>query len=205
MARLITTSGYDRALIGGFVASEETRRRKEKDRETFRETLSRYRGREYIERFDDRSRALDIDKLARRATAINRMSRSAFRDDMIMDLLDIADAQHASRTMQNYLLSDRRIGYLARNQRIEAWQRDMDEFDYPDPSYNPHYRQMMDGFMVDSEHDSKDMQVTEFLCMEDEDRISYTEQRSIHYSRERIMEMLQAKGEDPTSKMNNLL
>ena len=41
MARLIQSTGYDQALIGGFVASEETRRRKDRDREIFREKLSR--------------------------------------------------------------------------------------------------------------------------------------------------------------------
>ena len=57
MARLIQSSGYDQALIGGFVASEETRRRKDRDREVFRDKLSRHRGPKYLERSDDRSRS----------------------------------------------------------------------------------------------------------------------------------------------------
>lgn len=206
MARLITSNGYDQALIGGFVASEETRRRKDRDREVFRDTLSRYRGREYIERFDDRSRSLDLDLLSRRAVALNRKSKSAFRDDMIMELYEVGHFQHASTRMQDYLLADTRIGYLARNQRIEAWQRPLDELiqDIQD-RHNPHYRSMNDGMLRVSEDDSKDMFVEDFLCDDDHEHLDYHEKRAIHYSRERILAILNEGVEDPTSKLNNLL
>lgn len=206
MARLITSTGYDQALIGGFVASEETRRRKERDRETFREKLSRYRGREYIERFDDRSRSLDLDLLSRRAMALNRKSTSAFRDDMIMEMYDVGDFQHASRRMQNYLLADKRINYLARNQRIEAWQRPLEEIIAEiDERHNPYYRSMNDGMLRVSEKDSRDMVVEDFLCNDDHENLDYYEKRAIHYSRERIMAIFNEGQEDPTSILNNLL
>lgn len=206
MARLVQSSGYDQALIGGFVASEETRRRKERDREVFREKLSRYRGREYIDRFDDRSRSLDLDLLARRAMAVNRMSRSAFRDDMIMELIEVGDFQHASRVMQDYLLSDRRIGYLARNQRIEAWRRPLEDIvDEMDSRFNPMYRSMTDGMMQVSEEDSRDMVVENFLCDDDHEQLNYHEQSAIAYSRERILAIFNEGLEDPTSRLNNLL
>lgn len=206
MARLIRSSGYDQALIGGFVASEETRRRKERDREIFRDKLSRYRGREYIERFDNRSRSLDLDVLSRRAMALNRKSQSAFRDDMIMEMYDVGDFQHASRRMQDYLLRDRRIAYMARHQRIEAWQRPLEDLiDEIEMRYDPDYCAMNHGMMRVSEEDSRDMTVTNFLCDDGFEKLDYHEKRAIHYSRERFLAILNEGNEDPSSKMNNLL
>lgn len=206
MARLIQSTGYDQALIGGFVASEETRRRKDRDREIFREKLSRYRGREYMDRFDDRSRSLDLDLLSRRAMAINRMSRSAFRDDMIMDLLEVGDFQHASKRMQDYLLADRRISYLARHQRIETWQRPLEDIvDDICARHNPHYRAMTNGMMQVSVEDSRDMVVTNYLCDDDHEKLDYHEKTAIMMARDRILEIFNEGLEDPTSTMNNLL
>lgn len=206
MARLIQSTGYDQALIGGFVASEQTRRRKERDREVFREKLSRYRGREYMDRFDDRSRSLDLDLLSRRAMAVNRMSRSAFRDDMIMDLLEVGDFQHASKRMQDYLLADRRISYLARHQRIEAWQRPLEDIvDDIYARHNPHYRAMTNGMMQVSVEDSRDMVVTNYLCDDDHEKLDYHEKTAIMMARDRILEIFNEGLEDPTSTMNNLL
>lgn len=206
MARFMTATGYDRALIGGFIASEETRRRKDRDREIFHETLSRYRGREYLDRFDDRRRSLDIDTLTRRAAAINRHSSSAFRDDMIMELLDIADFQHAPVTMQQYLLTDRRIRYMARNQRIEAWGYNPSELEPDDElRHNRYYRAMNDGMLRVSEENEKDMFVEDFLCSDPDEELNYYDKRAIHYSVERARRILEEGLEDPTSKMNNLL
>ena len=206
MARLIQSTGYDQALIGGFVASEETRRRKDRDREIFREKLSRYRGREYMDRFDDRSRSLDLDLLSRRAMAINRMSRSAFRDDMIMDLYEIGDFQHASKRMQDYLLADRRISYLARHQRIEAWQRPLEGIvDDICARHNPNYRAMTHGMMQVSAEDKRDMVVTNYLCNDDHEKLDYHEKTAIMMARDRILEIFNEGLEDPTSTMNNLL
>lgn len=206
MARLIQSTGYDQALIGGFVASEQTRRRKERDREVFREKLSRYRGHEYMDRFDDRSRSLDLDLLSRRAMAINRMSRSAFRDDMIMDLYEIGDFQHASKRMQDYLLADRRISYLARHQRIEAWQRPLEDIvDDICARHNPHYRAMTHGMMQVSAEDKRDMVVTNYLCNDDHEKLDYHEKTAIMMARDRILEIFNEGLEDPTSTMNNLL
>ena len=206
MARLIQSTGYDQALIGGFVASEETRRRKDRDREIFREKLSRYRGREYMDRFDDRSRSLDLDLLSRRAMAINRMSRSAFRDDMIMDLYEIGDFQHASKRMQDYLLADRRISYLARHQRIEAWQRPLEVIvDDICARHNPNYRAMTHGMMQVSAEDKRDMVVTNYLCNDDHEKLDYHEKTAIMMARDRILEIFNEGLEDPTSTMNNLL
>ena len=211
MARLVMSSGYDRALIGGFVASEETQRRKERDRQDFRESVARHRGTDYLSRFDDRSRALDIETLARRALAINRHSTSAFRDDMIMDQYEIDELQHTPTYMQDFLLSDRIINYLARNQRIEAWGRDRDDYAREDEEtarHNRFYRAMNHGYMRVSDENSSDMYVENFLGLEDDNevpKISYDEQRSLHLSKERILAIFNEGQEDPTSKSNNLL
>mgnify|MGYP003606451761 FL=1 len=206
MARLIQSSGYDQALIGGFVASEETRRRKDRDREVFREKLSRHRGHEYLERFDDRKRSLDLDLLSRRAMAINRKSRSAFRDDMIMELHETGDFQHSSRRMQDYLLADRRISYLARHQRIEGWQRPLEDIIEDIHSrHNPYYRAVHDGMMQASIDDDRDMVVTNYLCNDDHEKLDYHEKTAIMRARDRILELFNEGEEDPTSIMNNLL
>lgn len=211
MARLVSGSGYDRALIGGFVASESTRRRKERDRMDFRELVGRQRGADYLERFDDRSRALDIDTLARRALAVNRHSRSSFRDDMIMEMFDTEDLQHTPRIMQDYLLADRRINYLARNQRMEAWGRDREDYareNEADARHNHYYRAMNNGMMQVSDEDDSNMVIENFLGMEDDDevpRLSFDEQRALHLSRDRILDIFNEGVEDPTSPSNNLL
>lgn len=211
MARLVKSNGYDRALIGGFVASEETRRRKERDRQDFRDVVSRHRGADYLERFDNRSRALDVDTLARRAIAIGRHSRSAFREDMIMDQFEIGELQHTPRYMQDFLLSDKAINYLARNLRIDGWGRNRDDYAREDEEHarhNPYYRSMNHGYGRVSEDNSDDMIFENFLGHEDDKevpRITYDEQRSLHMSRERILEILGEGMEDPTSKANNLL
>lgn len=211
MARLISGSGYDRALIGGFVASESTRQRKERDRQDFRDSISRQRGSDYLDRYDDRSRALDVETLARRALAINRHSRSSFRDDMIMDMYDIGELQHTPLVMQDYLLADRTINYLARNQRIEALGRSRDDYardSEDDARHNHHYRAMNNGMMRTSENDDADMYTENFLGIEDDrdtPKLSYDEQRSLYLSRDRILAIFNEGNEDPTSPSNNLL
>lgn len=210
MARLVNSSDYDRALIGGFVTADNVRRRQEQNLTDFRETVVRSRGSEYLERFTDRTRALDIDTLLERSVAINRHSRSAFRDEMIMDLDDIGDIQHASTLTQRYLLSDRQINYKARNQRIEAWGTQASEYAYSsddDRHFDPYYRSMNNGMMQVSDN-GKDMFVENYLRHSDDDtvvRLSYTEQRSLYRSRDIMLSILSEDGEDPSSKFNNLL
>lgn len=208
MARLVQSSGYDRALMGGFVSSSYMRQRKEQDIADFRDNVARVRGTDYLERFTDRSRALDMDVLASRALAINRYSRSAFRDDMIMDAYNIADLQHLSYRTSRYLLSDPRINYQARNQRIEAWGIPRDHYAYTDDEdcrKDPYYRSMVTGMM---QPDGSDTVVEDFIFHDDDqnvEHLEYLEQRSLYRTRDVMLAILKEGGEDPTSKMNNLL
>ena len=208
MARLVQSSGYDRALLGGFVSSEYVRERMERDTANFRDSVVRARGTEYLDRFGDRSRALDMDVLANRAVAINRHSRSAFRDDMIMDVDNVTDLQHVSYRTARYLLSDTRINYNARNQRIEAWQINRDDYAYgtnEDRHDDPYYRSMNHGMM---QPDDSDMIVENYICHSEDntvEKLSYVEQRSLYRSRDVMLAILQEGGEDPSSRINNLL
>lgn len=202
---------YDRALVNGYVAREETRSRIDRDRENFRERVSRHRGREYLERFDDRTRALDIDLLARRALSIGRRVQSAFRDDLIFDLYTIGDYQHAPTRIQDYLLAVPEINYRARNQRMEAWNRPTTDYAYRDgenPDFNPSYRAMYDGWMRVCEDDAKSMYSVSYLGQteDDMDILSHGEKLSLHRSAALLLDLLDERnGEDPTSPKNNLL
>lgn len=211
MARLVVSNGYERALIGGFVASEATQQRQQEERSRFHESVARSRGSEYLERFNDRSRSLDVDRLARYSTAVNRHSRSAFRGDMIMDVENIGDLQHLPRIMQDYLLTDKRLNYLATNQRISAWDRPVDDYRYASETHRRQslrYQELNDGMLRVCEEDSSDMWVEDFLDLENEQGVtirSYHEKRTILNARDRILEILGEGLADPTSKENNLL
>ncbi len=202
---------YDRALVSGFVAREETRSRIDRDREVFRESVSRHRGREYLDRFDDRSRALDIDLLARRAVSIGRRVQSAFRDDLIFDLHTIGDFQHAPTRIQDYLLANPEVNYRARNQRMEAWGRPTTDYAYRDdenPDFNPHYRALYDGWMRVCEDDPTSMYSVSYLGQTEADMelLSHSEQMSLHRNTALLLDLLdEREGEDPTSPKNNLL
>lgn len=200
---------YDRALIGGFVASEQTRERIGYARDQFIQNVSRYRGDEYVSRFEDRSRALDLDILEQRAIAINRKMDSAFKGDMIYDIHDIGDFQNSSERMRMYLLSDPEINYRARNGRIEAWGYERERYAYAedsDPRDNPYYRSMNDGYgyVVDD----TDMEFESYQGQTDSDweELTYNEQRALHGNRNLLLEILGENiigGEDPTSDYNN--
>jgi len=201
----------DRALISGYVAREETRQRFDRDRENFRERVGRYRGREYLDRFSDFSRSLDIDYLARRSIAIGRKMQSTFRDDTIYDMHTVADFQHASSRMQNYMLADLELNYRARNQRMQAWSRPVADYAYQeneDPRNNPYYRAMNDGYLRVCEDDNKSMYAESFLGQteRDMDILSHDEKMSLHRSAALLKDLLGEYGaEDPTSPENNSL
>lgn len=202
---------YDRALVSGFVAREETRSRIERDRENFRDRVSRHRGREYLDRFDDRSRALDIDLLARRAISVGRRVQSAFRDDLIFDLYTVGDFQHTPTRIQDYLLAVPEINYRARNQRMEAWGRPTTDYAYQDgesPDFNPAYRAMHDGWMRVCDEDETSMYSVSYLGQTEEDMemLSHVEKMSLHRNAALLLDLLDERdGEDPTSPKNNLL
>lgn len=210
MARLVVSDGYSRALMGGFTTADTVRQRKEQDLNRFRDNVVRTRGDDYLERFDNRTRKLDLDILESRSLAINRHSRSAFRDDMIMDMDTVGDLQHASALNRRYLLTDTRINFYARNQRIEAWGEPIDNYAYTnddDKHDNPYYRAMNHGMMQVSSNGA-DMYVENYLCHQEDPndpKLSYTEQRSLYRSRDILLAILGEGNEDPTSKMNNLL
>lgn len=202
---------YDRALVSGFVAREETRSRIDRDRDLFRDRVSRHRGREYLERFEDRSRALDIDLLARRSISIGRRVQSAFRDDMIFDLHSVGDFQHSSTRIQDYLLSVPQINYRARNQRMEAWGRPTSDYAYrddEDPRHNPYYRAMHDGYLQVCPDDPTSMYAESYLGQTEADMelLSHDEKMTLHRSAALLLDLLDARdSEDPTSPQNNLL
>lgn len=206
--RVYEVDDYDRALVSGFVASEEVRRRWERDVDSFRDRVGRYRGRDYLDRFSDMSRALDIDVLERRSLAVNRKVQSAFRDNILSILDTIGDFQHASSRNQDYLLADPYVNYKARNGHIEGWGRDRDEYSYrddEDPVNSPYYRAMYDGVMRVSETNPRDMYAESYLGQTEEDmeRLSYHEKMAAIRNVELIRSYLMDNDSDPTSKMNN--
>lgn len=201
----------DRALIGGFAAREETRSRLNRDREVFRDRVGRYRGQEYLERFEDRSRSLDVELIARRSIAIGRKIQHAFSGDMIYDLERISDFQHLGSRMQDYMLSDPEINYRARNQRMEAWGRPRDEYAYRedhDRHANPYYRSMNDSYLRRCDDNHDDMEAVCYLGQVDGEMemLSHDEKMALHRNVALLKDLLGEFGaEDPTSPSNNLL
>lgn len=201
---------YDRALVNGYVAREETRERMARDRENFRSAIGRNRGQEYLDRFEDFSRSLDIDLLARRSISIGRTMNNAFRDDYIYDMLDIGDFQNATDRLASYMLADPILNKYGRQRRMECWGRDPNDFGYRDDDEddyrdNPYYRAYTHGMM--RENSEGKMVTTSYLGQteRDMDHLSYDEKVSIMKNQSLCRALLkESGGEDPTSPNNNL-
>lgn len=204
------TDDYDRALVNGYVAREETRERMSRDRDNFRSIVGRNRGRDYLDRFDNFSRSLDIDLLARRSISLGRTMRGAFRDDYIYDMFEVEDFQQATDRMASYLLADPTINRWGRQHRMECWGRNSEDFGYTgededDYRDSPYYRAYTQGMMRENREGK--MVTTSYLGQteDDMDMLSYDEKFAIIKNQALCRALLSESGnEDPTSPGNNL-
>lgn len=204
MALVVTSGGYERALVNGFVMAESVRERRSRDREDFHNRVIRHRGHDYFDRFDQKERSLDYDTLLRKSLSVNRHQKSAFRNDRIMELLDTGDFQTAPRRMQRLLLRDERINKFAREQRIEAWGHDVDEFDLTkrERRFDKEYCQLYNGR---GQRIGDDMVFDTYVCMHEDDDLGYVQQRILWDACDRLALLINRREEDPSSRYNNLL
>lgn len=151
---------------------------------------------------DKLNRYLDSDvKDALRSANSNRSA--AFRDDIIMFLADQKSIADTPPSMRRYLLANRRLGSLFRQQRLDAWGLKPGFLGIEPGEEDPYYVAVMNGVIQESE----DKFYSEYRLGDsvvDGEILSIDEQTDVIATWNRIDELLD-ESVDPTSPLGESL
>lgn len=178
-------------------------------RETLNDMGRRYdsllgaRARDYFGSVRERLFEFNLDNARRRGISAWRGVKTAFMQDRIQYLSDIASMQHAPDSMVPWIMADLEVDKRFRKGEVEGYGlRYKDVFNMSRQTHNPYYQRVMDGAWV--ERDGVDYYTEYWLTDESEmiPEISVDEVHDIRQTWDRIRLALDAMDDDPTSEHN---
>lgn len=144
----------------------------------------------------------DITDVVRK---VNRKRKRGYRDDIIMFLENREDIADCTPSNRRWLLANKRLGALFRQQRIDGWGAPPDLLDVAIGERDPYYVATRNGIV--EKDDETGLFYSEYSygdCEVDGERLHIDDQLSVIANHDVIDELLD-QGIDPTSPLGELI
>lgn len=144
----------------------------------------------------------DIEKVVR---DVNKRRKRGYRDDIIMFLESREDIADCGPKMRRWLLANRRLGSLFRQQRLDGWGASPELLDFEPGERDPYYVATRNG-VVEKDEESG-LYYSEYSygdCVVDGEFLHVDSQLDVIASHDIIDDLLD-QGIDPTSPLGELL